>query len=216
MQQTDYLVLVNGANRLPEGYEESVERITVQNSFGNEYEVEKKTYEAFLRLQKDLLEKKGIQTELISAYRTIEVQANNFQRHLETCGEEYTNKYVARPGHSEHHTGIAIDVGIVVDGKLRRRIAELLEVDDIFQTVQAALPEYGFILRYPRTRSPSPVSLMSAGTIATSTIPPWPGRSPTRAGASRNTGKTRPEGEIVCVLPLALFATKPIFSVTPP
>ena len=73
---------------------------------------------------------------------------------METCGEEYTNKYVAKPGHSEHHTGIAIDVGIVVDGKLRRRIAELLEVDDIFQTVQAALPEYGFILRYPKDKEP--------------------------------------------------------------
>jgi LAS superfamily LD-carboxypeptidase LdcB len=151
-QKPDYLVLVNSANRLPADYEETVERITVQNNFGDRYQVEKKTYEAFLHLQKDLWENDGIQTELISAYRTVETQEKNFQSHLERFGEEYTYKYVAKPGHSEHHTGIAIDVGIVTDGKLRRRIQELLEVDELFHIVQAKLPKHGFILRYPRDK----------------------------------------------------------------
>lgn len=154
MQKTDYLVLVNGANRLPEGYEETVERITVQNCEGDSYEVEKKTYEAFLRLQKDLMDNDGIHTELISAYRTIEAQTASYTYHMNKYGPEYTNTYVARPGHSEHHTGIAIDVGIVVEGKLRRYVEELLEVNDLFQIVQAKLPKYGFILRYPKGKEP--------------------------------------------------------------
>ena len=153
-KKTDYMVLVNGDNRLPDGYEDTVERITVRNSLGNQYEVEKKTYEAFLRLQKDVLENEGIQTELISAYRTVAIQAASYDRHMREYGPEYTNKYVAKPAHSEHHTGIAIDVGIVVDGKLRRYIQELLEVDDLFQRVQARLPRYGFILRYPKGKEP--------------------------------------------------------------
>lgn len=148
--KTDYMVLINGAHRLPEGYEDTVERITVRNCAGNQYEVEKKTYEAFLRLQKDLLENDGIQTDLISAYRTVESQTASYNFYMETKGPEYTTKYVAKPGHSEHHTGLAIDVGIVVDGKLLFRVEELLAVDHLFQTVQAKLPQYGFILRYPK------------------------------------------------------------------
>ena len=151
-QKPDYLVLVNSANRLPADYEETVERITVQNNFGDRYQVEKKTYEAFLHLQKDLWETEGIQVELISAYRTVEAQEKTFQSHLVRFGEEYTYKYVAKPGHSEHHTGLAIDVGIVVDGKLRYHAQELLEVDALFQIIHAKLPKHGFILRYPRQK----------------------------------------------------------------
>jgi len=156
MQQrkTDYMVLVNGTHPLPQGYEDTVERITVQNAFGDQYEVEKKTYAAFLRLQKDLLENDGIRIELVSAYRTIATQAASYEHHMKNFGPEFTNKYVARPAHSEHHTGIAIDVGVVVDGKLRRYVQELLEVDDLFQIIQARLPQYGFILRYPGGKEP--------------------------------------------------------------
>lgn len=152
--KTDYMVLINSSHRLPEGYEDTVERITVKNCAGDQYEVEKKTYEAFLRLQKDLLENDGIQTDLISAYRTVATQTTSYDYHMQKYGPEYTNKYVAKPGHSEHHTGIAIDVGIVVDGKLRRYVEELLEVDHLFQIVQAKLPQYGFILRYPKGKEP--------------------------------------------------------------
>lgn len=151
---TDYLVLVNGENPLPEGYEDTVERIWVENSFGDQYQVEKKTYEAFLGLQKDLLENDGIAVELISAYRTVEAQTNTYNHHMEKFGPEHTNKYVARPGHSEHHTGIAIDVGVVVDGALCRYAAKLLELGDLYRTIQAKLPQYGFILRYPRGKEP--------------------------------------------------------------
>jgi D-alanyl-D-alanine carboxypeptidase len=54
-KKTDYLVLVNEDNRLPDGYEETVELMTVQNADGDEYKIEKKTYEAFLKLREDVL-----------------------------------------------------------------------------------------------------------------------------------------------------------------
>ncbi len=146
----DYLVLVNEDNRLPDGFEDTVEIIPVQNAVGDQYEIEKKTYEAFLRLRDDLLQNDGLQTELISVYRTIPQQEATFERYLKNFGLEYANKYVAKPGHSEHHTGLAVDVGILVDGKLTRTVEELLAVDDLFQTVQAKLTKYGFILRYPK------------------------------------------------------------------
>ncbi len=148
----DYLVLVNGDHRLPDGYENTVELVTVKNSAGSQYQVEKKTYEAFMRLREDLLQNNGIQAELISSYRTIAQQQGSFDNYLNKFGLEYANKYVAKPGHSEHHTGLAIDVGILQDGKILYTIEELVSVDHLFKIIHAKLPEYGFILRYPRDK----------------------------------------------------------------
>ena len=151
---TDYLVLVNGDHALPENYQETVELLTVQNCAGSSYGVEKKTYEAFLRLREDLLESYGIQAELISGHRTIEAQIGSFNNYLRKFGLEYANKYVAKPGHSEHHTGLAIDVGILREGRVYYTIEDLLSVDDLFQLIHKKLPDYGFILRYPADKKP--------------------------------------------------------------
>lgn len=147
---TDYLVLVNEENRLPENFADTVEFISVKNSEGAEYTIEKKTYEAFLRLREDILANEGFQIELISVFRTIAAQEATFARYVCEHDLEYARKYVAIPGHSEHHTGIAIDVGIVIDGKIIRKVEELLGADDMFRVIQKKLPEYGFILRYPK------------------------------------------------------------------
>ena len=149
---TDYLLLVNGEHRLPEDYENTVELVLAKNSAGSEYLVEKKTYEAFLRLQKDLLQNNGIQAELISSYRTIAQQQGSFDNYLNKFGLEYANKYVAKPGHSEHHTGLAIDVGILQDGKILYTIEDLVAVDHLFQIIHEKLPQYGFLLRYPKDK----------------------------------------------------------------
>lgn len=148
----DYLVLVNSEHRLPEGYENTVELITVKNCIEKEYTVEKKTYEAFCRLRQDLLENDGIQAELISSYRTITQQQGSFDNYLNKFGLEYANKYVAKPGHSEHHTGLAIDVGILHEGKVLYIIEDLMAVDHLFQVIHKKLPKYGFILRYPKNK----------------------------------------------------------------
>ena len=80
MKKPDYLVLVNEYNRMPENFEETIELISVENAVGDRYQIEKKTYEAFLRLRQDLLENDGIHTELISVYRTIAQQTATSSR----------------------------------------------------------------------------------------------------------------------------------------
>jgi len=146
----DYMILINGTHRLPEQFEETVEIIPVENAVGEKYQIEKKTYEAFLRLRQDLLENDGIQAELISVYRTVAQQAEIFERYTAQHGLEYAKTYAALPGHSEHHTGFAIDVGILQEGKLSHAITDLLSYDKAFQIIHAKLPKYGFLLRYPR------------------------------------------------------------------
>ena len=146
----DYFVLVNEENRLPNDFEDTVELIQTENVAGNQFKVEKKTYEAFCGLQEDILKNDGIQTVLLGSYRTIKQQEEIFERNLNEFGLEYASKYVAKPGCSEHHTGLAIDVGILLEGKLYRTKEELLSVDHLFEIVQKKLPRYGFILRYPK------------------------------------------------------------------
>ena len=145
----DYFVLVNGEHRLPDGFEDAVELLTVRNAVGNNYLVEKRTYDAFVRLRDDLLNSDGIQTELIGGYRTLQKQEEIYERYRSSFGLEYALKYAAKPGHSEHHTGLAIDVGIMLDGKFCRVIEDLLSVDHLFKVVHEKLPRYGFVLRYP-------------------------------------------------------------------
>ena len=50
----NYLVLVNKIHPLPEGWEDALETVHTTNSLGDDVEVEKKTYDAYLRLKEDL------------------------------------------------------------------------------------------------------------------------------------------------------------------
>lgn len=153
-KRPDYFVLVNEDNSLPGGFENTVELISTENVAGNQFKVEKKTYEAFLRLQEDVFKNDGIQTALLGSYRTIKQQEEIFEKNLNEFGLEYTRKYVAKPGCSEHHTGLAIDVGIILDGKVYRTKEELLSVEALLKIIHKKLPRYGFVLRYPKGKEP--------------------------------------------------------------
>ena len=150
----DYLILVNEENRLPADFESTVEMVVAKNAEGAEYTLEKRTYAEFLRLRADLLENDGIQTELISTYRSLAQQEAVFASNVEKYGLEHTKKYVSNPGHSEHHTGLAIDVSVMVDGKIPRARQDLFNIDHLLQIVHKKLPLYGFILRYPKGKEP--------------------------------------------------------------
>lgn len=48
----------------------------------------------------------------VSGHRTKTEQENIFLNSLKENGPDFTMKYVALPNHSEHQTGLAIDVGL--------------------------------------------------------------------------------------------------------
>jgi len=143
--ETDNLLLVNKTHKLPDDYEEKVDLVTVKNCFGKEFQVERETYKHFLSLREDLL-KRGIQIELESAYRSVARQQEVIEELRATEGEDYVKKYAAVPGYSEHHTGLALDVAVVKEGR---------PIDDVYgtwetpyQKMHRRLAEHGFILRY--------------------------------------------------------------------
>jgi D-alanyl-D-alanine carboxypeptidase len=148
----DYMVLINPENALPQGFEETVERIWVENPEGSRFQVEKKTYEAFLKLQADVRENDGLEIALLHSYRSIETQEEVFRRYETQFGLEYASKYAARPGHSEHHTGLALDLYLIIDGKDVTENEEMVKHPEIWEKIHAKLPEYGFILRYTKEK----------------------------------------------------------------
>ena len=67
----DYLILLNHTHRLPEGFEDTITLLNVENAVGEAYRVEEKAYNAFLRLREDLMKNDGLQIELLSVTLTI-------------------------------------------------------------------------------------------------------------------------------------------------
>lgn len=149
-----YLVLVNKTHALPDGWENVVNIITVENSLGEEIQIEKKTFEMFTALRDELLENYNIQIELDSVYRSVEEQQEIWDAWLADPdkGEDYCKKYLAVPGYSEHHTGLAVDIFIIKDGKAIRENDDLFADEDDFAKIHDLLPTYGFILRYPKDK----------------------------------------------------------------
>ena len=112
----DYLVLVNKLNALPEGWEDALDIVHMNNSLGDDVEVERAAYDAYLQL-KEALAGEGVYIDLDSARRSVAVQQDIMDRFIEKYGAEYAAKTVAKPGFSEHHTGLALDLYLNIDGE---------------------------------------------------------------------------------------------------
>lgn len=144
----DLLVLVNKQNALPDGWEDKLELEGDTNIKGDYIEVDKIAFDAFNELKEDLEENEGITIELNSGYRSIAEQQRIWDQFMEDYGEEYVLEFVAEPGHSEHHTGLALDALLVEDGVPIVTNDEIFAHQDTWDIIHAHLAEHGFILRY--------------------------------------------------------------------
>ena len=145
----DYMVFVNKTHKLPDDYEAKLPLITVKNSFGKEFQIEPETYRHFEQLR-TAVKQKGIQIELDSVYRSVARQKEIVAEFTQKYGADYVKQYVAVPGYSEHHTGLAVDICLVVDGKIIDDNDEMIAQKEIFAQIHPLLADYGFILRYPQ------------------------------------------------------------------
>ena len=143
----NYLTLVNKLNPLPDGWEDAVETVHMTNSIGDDVEVEKKAYDAYLKL-KDDLEKEGIYVDLDSARRSVAEQQRIMDNFTQKYGADYALKTVATPGYSEHHTGLALDLYLIIDGRDVIQNEDMIQYPEIWEVIHSRLADYGFILRY--------------------------------------------------------------------
>lgn len=88
----------------------------------------------------------SIELEVVSSYRSYEYQQRLFDNYQEQYGNEGTDRMSARPGHSEHQTGLAFDVDTPQgDHTLQTSFGET----EAGQWLADHGHEYGFVIRYP-------------------------------------------------------------------
>ena len=83
----------------------------------------------------------------VSGWRSREEQQAIWDSTLRTEGEAFTRQYVARPGCSEHETGLAIDLGLAAPhiDYIRPHFPD----SGVCAAFRRRAAEYGFVLRYP-------------------------------------------------------------------
>lgn len=86
----------------------------------------------------------GHQLYPLSGYRSYATQTAVYNNYVRTDGRARADTYSARPGHSEHQTGLAIDVGNGVCN-----LSACFGTTPAGQWVAAHAHRYGFIIRYP-------------------------------------------------------------------
>lgn len=101
-------------------------------------------YEAFKKLVDDA-EKEGYHIRNNSAYRSYNTQSGLYNNYKNSNGLTWADKWSARPGHSEHQTGLALDVGVKNEYSLGK-----FETSKEFTWMKDHAHLYGFILRYPK------------------------------------------------------------------
>lgn len=152
----DYLVLVNKYSKLPDDWEKNVKLVSTKNAWDEDIKVEKEAYEQYKKLAKEL-KKDGVTIELDSTYRSVQAQQDLWDEWSADPekGIEYVKKFVAVPGYSEHHTGLAIDICIRKGKELEYDNDEMIADRETFEKVHKKLAKYGFILRYLENREDS-------------------------------------------------------------
>lgn len=102
--------------------------------------------EAFNKLNAEA-KKAGYEFDAFSTYRSYDRQVELYNNYVSRDGQEAADTYSARPGFSEHQTGLAFDIGEVGNS------ADY--ADDRFGETEAGkwlalhAHEFGFIMRYP-------------------------------------------------------------------
>lgn len=82
----------------------------------------------------------------MSCYRSYDYQVNLYNKYVKADGKEKADTYSGRPGHSEHQTGLAVDV---YNGKENYTNFEKTKE---FEWMNKHAYEFGFILRFPKDK----------------------------------------------------------------
>jgi D-alanyl-D-alanine carboxypeptidase len=142
---TSYDFLVNKNNKLTSDYiPNDLENISLEYSCENK-QLRYEAKNAFEKMAKRAKED-GYNIIAVSTYRSYEYQEKLYNNYVKDKGKYYADLASARAGHSEHQTGLAVDVANTS-----------LDYDNFEQTKEFNWMinnsyKYGFILRYPKAK----------------------------------------------------------------
>lgn len=137
-------ILVNRDHPLPEGYADGLSLSPVFTVDNIPVMMEREAADAFRQLQNHLAGQ-GICIDAFSGYRTTAHQQELWDERARDNGLDFAGRYVAKPGYSEHQTGLALDITLFDSNGQIVRDNDTGEYNKVFPF----LHKYGFILRYP-------------------------------------------------------------------
>lgn len=152
---TDVTMLINKFYALPEGYVpadlvpldkyDCVQGEDFSCQDVEQIELRKEVYDAYIEFC-DAASKENINIRAIAGYRSYDYQAGLWNYNASVYGEAYADEYYARPGQSEHNSGLCVD--ITFSGYNYNEI----ENYDGYEWILNNAHKYGFILRYPKDK----------------------------------------------------------------
>ena len=143
------LLLINGEHALPDDYDTNVREYLVeidQQYRNNNYvtQIHKDVY-PYITAMVAAAQKDGVDLRVWSPFRSYAIQNDLFQKQVNRVGgdEEKAATVVARPGTSEHNTGLCADFNMASDA---------FENTPMYTWMCENAEDYGFILRYPQDK----------------------------------------------------------------
>lgn len=139
----DTLMIVNKHYKIENNYKPG-NLVTVLSEHGYPNKIRADVYEEFKKMY-NAAKNDNVSIFIASPYRSYSDQNALYTYYVNTDGKQNADTYSARPGFSEHHTGLAMDLipeyGLDLD---------TFENSDGFKWMQENAYKYGFILRYPK------------------------------------------------------------------
>ena len=137
------LILVNKFYRLPDGYEpDDLVSLSSKYSQGVNDKMRKEAADAFMKMV-DAALLDNIILKNASAYRSFDYQVSLYDGYTKRDGVEKADIYSARPGYSEHQTGLCTDIN-TIDASFHGTS----ESDWLLENAY----KYGFIIRFPKNK----------------------------------------------------------------
>lgn len=141
-------LLVNKFNYLPKDYDDNLDIVSIKNwyAFGNDKKILKTVYDKFIEMY-NAASNEGLKLVISSAYRSNKEQIDIYDNYEKRKDKEYADRYAARPGFSEHETGLALDIFTT-----KYPTTDTFENSEEYKWLLDNSYKYGFILRYPKDK----------------------------------------------------------------
>ncbi|MDD4035861.1 MAG: M15 family metallopeptidase [Bacilli bacterium] len=141
----DITVLVNKYRRLPSEFVPKNLLPIDSDCSNNGALLVKEARDAFNKVCHHM-KNKGFSIKGTSGYRSYNYQYNLYNNYVNNDGVEKADTYSARPGHSEHQLGLAIDVSAEDNSIVK------FQNSNEFRWLKNNAHKYGFIIRYPENK----------------------------------------------------------------
>lgn len=139
-------LLVNKDNKLPSNYEPN-DLVSINSDYTIGMQFLRKIAKYNFEKMCEDAKKENLHITAVSTYRSYNYQRKLFQKYSQKYGLDYAKMCSAKEGHSEHQTGLAVDIADITGDY--DHFSNTKEYNWMINNAY----KYGFILRYPKYKT---------------------------------------------------------------